>query len=180
MSSSLDSELSALHSRIYPSFAPLEASKIDLSLLGVPFAGAIRPKKSRRDVHIEQYSVVPSPKLNQVSDGYPSDLEWIDSGVLDPRALSTCSRYSPGYIDHRLDRLNIRMWINAPITNQFAAGAISLFMANEQPLVAFFDPDLFLDDLISGGETYCSSLLVSSLMFFACVSTYIFQFIPDR
>lgn len=72
--------------------------------------------------------------------------------------------------DPRLSKLNIAEWTKVPITSEVAAHAISLYLETDHPLLGFFEPDLFIADLIDGRTEYCSSLLVNSLLYWACVS----------
>ncbi|TWU74250.1 hypothetical protein ED733_004393 [Metarhizium rileyi] len=69
--------------------------------------------------------------------------------------------------DPRLSRLDISRWSNVHISNEFAARAISLYLETDHPLLGFFDPDLFVSDLVSGSSQHCSSLLVNSLLYWA-------------
>lgn len=71
--------------------------------------------------------------------------------------------------DHRLLDLKIRYWTTVPIPNGLAADLISTFLLVELPVYGFFDPDLFIRDLVSQGDRFCSSLLVNALLFWASV-----------
>ena len=76
----------------------------------------------------------------------------------------------PTYCDARLAMLDMSMWTTVPIPNDLAAAAISLYLQTDHPLLGFFDADVFLEDLLEGRSRYCSTLLVSSLLFWALVS----------
>lgn len=76
----------------------------------------------------------------------------------------------PLYCDARLAMLDMSVWTTVPIPNDLAAAAISLYLQTDHPLLGFFDADVFLDDLLEGRSRYCSTLLVSSLLFWALVS----------
>lgn len=78
--------------------------------------------------------------------------------------------HSVSFCDSRLHALDVGRWSNVQIKDAFAASAISFYLESEYPLLGCFDLDLFLDDLISGGTSFCSSLLVNSLLFRACVN----------
>jgi hypothetical protein len=58
-----------------------------------------------------------------------------------------------------------------PVTNQAAARVLSLYLVTDHYILGFFDVDLFLDDLVSGNERFCSPLLVNALLSWACVGT---------
>ena len=79
--------------------------------------------------------------------------------------LATC------YWDSRLDDLNITFWTTVPVTSQFAAGAISLYLETDQPITGLFDAHIFVGDLVDCKLQFCSPFLVSSLLSFACVSS---------
>ena len=76
----------------------------------------------------------------------------------------------PRYCDARLAMLDMSVWTTIPIPNDLAAAAISLYLQTDHPLLGFFDADVFLEDLLEGRSRYCSTLLVSSLLFWALVS----------
>lgn len=84
---------------------------------------------------------------------------------------------APAICDPRLEHLRISRWTAVDIDNGTAAKCISLYLQTDHPLLGHFDPDLFLDDLLSpeGQPTeYCSSLLVNSLLYWACVRALAF------
>jgi hypothetical protein len=70
----------------------------------------------------------------------------------------------------RLKDINIQRWTAVPVSDWFGAGVISFYLGNEHPLLGVFDADLFIDDLVSGEQCFCSPLLVSTLLAWACVS----------
>lgn len=76
----------------------------------------------------------------------------------------------PRLCDERLNQLDITRWTDVDITSDLAAKCISLYLETDHPLLGQFDPELFVAQLISGEEKYCSSLLVNALLYWACVS----------
>jgi len=76
----------------------------------------------------------------------------------------------PKYCDPRLAMLDMSVWTTVPIPNDLAAAVISLYLKIDHPLLGFFDADVFLEDLLEGRSRHCSTLLVSSLLFWALVS----------
>ncbi|KAH0497710.1 hypothetical protein TgHK011_004996 [Trichoderma gracile] len=70
--------------------------------------------------------------------------------------------------DDRLHQLDISHWTNAPISNKSAARAISMYLETDHPLLGFFEPNLFVSDLINHKHDYCSPMLVNSLLYWAC------------
>lgn len=72
------------------------------------------------------------------------------------------------YVD-RLSELNIGLWTDIPISNEYAATAIRMYLETEHPLIARFDSSLFVRDLIDGRGENCSYLLVNALLCHAIV-----------
>ncbi len=85
-----------------------------------------------------------------------------------PRKLDSATGSS--FCDERLDQLVISTWTKVPVTNEFAARAVSLYLETDHPLLGLFDADLFLEDLVNGQINFCSPLLVNALLCWACVS----------
>jgi hypothetical protein len=73
------------------------------------------------------------------------------------------------YVDGRLHQLRVDYWTRIPISNEFAARVISSYLQVDHALLGFFDADLFVADLVAQQLRYCSAVLVSSLLFYACV-----------
>ncbi|OJJ47807.1 hypothetical protein ASPZODRAFT_141377 [Penicilliopsis zonata CBS 506.65] len=141
MSSIYEVELIARHSSSYPRLEPLTLENIDLDLLNCKPLFKFRNQKNAQ-------SVPPSS--------------------IDPQSLMLGGTGLRELVDPRLRRLQISYWTNVSISNELAAEAISLFLQNEQPVLAFLDADLFVDDLVSGRLNFCSELLVNALLSYAC------------
>lgn len=77
------------------------------------------------------------------------------------------------YCDDRLHRLEISYWTRVVISNDMAASAISFYLERDHAIIGIFDPDLFISSLVNNDVRYCSAFLVSSLLYVACVSTYL-------
>ncbi|KAL7787130.1 N-terminal fungal transcription regulatory domain-containing protein [Trichoderma ceciliae] len=73
--------------------------------------------------------------------------------------------------DSRLAKLDISRWTNVPISNEHAAHTISLYLETDHPLLGFFDPNLFVSDLVMGNTAYCSAMLVNALLYWACMNS---------
>ena len=73
------------------------------------------------------------------------------------------------YVDPRLAKLNPSFWTAVPIQSAHAATLISHYLEIDHPLLGFFDADLFVRDLVDQRIEFCSSLLVSAVLFWACV-----------
>ncbi|PHH78068.1 hypothetical protein CDD80_7418 [Ophiocordyceps camponoti-rufipedis] len=74
--------------------------------------------------------------------------------------------------NYRLQALQIGYWTAVPIENSEAIRLFSHYFERDHPCIPFFNTDLFLDDLIDHKSTYCSALLVSSLLYLACQAHY--------
>ncbi|KAM0809278.1 putative Zn(2)-C6 fungal-type domain-containing protein [Seiridium cardinale] len=71
------------------------------------------------------------------------------------------------YCDPRLEALDISFWTDVPVTNRFAAGAISHYLDIEHQVLGLFDAQSFIGDLVGHRIEFCSPFLVSSLLSFA-------------
>ena len=85
-------------------------------------------------------------------------------------SICTSPDVPPQYCDARLSHLDITLWTTVPVTNEFASGAISLYLRTDQPILGFIDADLFIGDLVAGNNRFASPLLVNALLYWACVS----------
>lgn len=72
-------------------------------------------------------------------------------------------------IDDRLRQLDIHYWSAVPIPNDLATRIISHYLEIDYPVLPMFNKKLFLDDLINKKPNFCSPLLVSTLLSWACV-----------
>jgi hypothetical protein len=72
--------------------------------------------------------------------------------------------------DERLWSVDLSQWSAIKITNEQAASLISLYLHISHPIIAFFDADLFIEDLVAHRGQFCSRLLVNTVLARACVS----------
>ena len=72
-------------------------------------------------------------------------------------------------VDRRLLNVKIRYWTTVAISDSLAAELLSKFVEIEIPVYGFFEPDLFVKDLVSQDTRFCSSLLVNVVLFWASV-----------
>lgn len=72
--------------------------------------------------------------------------------------------------DSRLEDIDISYWTKVPISNETAAGMISLFLETDQTIVGFVDADSFVESLVERKPQFCSTFLVSAILYVACVS----------
>lgn len=75
----------------------------------------------------------------------------------------------PHSCDSRLKRLNVPFWKRVPATTEFVARALSHWLYSYQAFECFFDIELVMDSLLSNRQSYCSSVLVNSVLYIACV-----------
>jgi len=97
--------------------------------------------------------------------------EFSSEGVFGCPTSSLC--------DPSLRHLQMRKWTKVPITDELAANVISSYLQIDHPVLGLFDADLFVKDLVSGQQYFCSSLLVNALLSWACVSAPHRHHIPD-
>ncbi|KAF5565741.1 cercosporin resistance protein [Fusarium phyllophilum] len=65
----------------------------------------------------------------------------------------------PKFCDSRLENLQISYWKKISISNEVAASLISFYIENDHKILGFFDADLFLDDLVTCRQRFCSPFL---------------------
>jgi hypothetical protein len=144
--SRIEFELTALHGIVYPTLLPVDITTLDISPLGKP----------------------ESPPSSQSSD----------SGSLVSRKSSSTtivlsSAGSKPYCDSRLKDLDISYWTKVPITDESAATLISLYLETDQTIVSFIDANLFVESLVNRVPKFCSTFLVTAMLYVACVSQVI-------
>ncbi|KAF6810225.1 C6 transcription factor, partial [Colletotrichum sojae] len=72
-------------------------------------------------------------------------------------------------VDSRLPDAKIASWTNVCQDDPLMRDLLSAFFRCEYQFAAAFQKDLFLEDLISQGSDFCSSLLVNIVLAYACV-----------
>ncbi|KAM4062178.1 fungal zn(2)-Cys(6) binuclear cluster domain-containing protein [Hirsutella rhossiliensis] len=181
---SLEFELMTKNPVSYPALHPLFASSLEeCNLLGP--VQLHRPDS--RDARFA-FESVPSRLLlliflsikfsSQVVGASPeAAIETTDSDPArtsdDPALNPFLSSYGPdeivlsrsSYCDERLRDLDIAFWTNVPVTNEFAARVISLYLETDHPLLGTFDPDLFIGDLVARQTRHCSRLLANATLY---------------
>ncbi|PYI08808.1 C6 transcription factor [Aspergillus sclerotiicarbonarius CBS 121057] len=74
---------------------------------------------------------------------------------------------------------NIQFWTDL-VNNTTASHLLSLYFAWENPTWHLVDQEMFFRDLEAGRKRFCSSLLVHTLLFFGCSSSYHLGRITER
>ncbi|KAL2286975.1 hypothetical protein FJTKL_06474 [Diaporthe vaccinii] len=69
--------------------------------------------------------------------------------------------------DPRLKGLDIAFWTAVPVTDVFAADAISSYLRSDHKIWELFDANPFLSDLVAQKSNFCSAFLVNCLLAFA-------------
>lgn len=100
----------------------------------------------------------------------PQDLFTDKHLIVEPSPPLHCT-YPSNQINHRLRHIDISKWTDVPISNDLAVRVVSHYLDVDHPVLPLFDADLFLNDLVQQRSDFCSRLLVSALICWACVST---------
>ncbi|KAF5668659.1 nitrate assimilation regulatory nira [Fusarium heterosporum] len=67
-----------------------------------------------------------------------------------------------------LQKVDLTLWMDLLIPNQTAVRVIALYLNNDYPVLPLFHADLFLHDLSQNRPYFCSALLISALLGWAC------------
>ncbi|KAJ0108827.1 c6 transcription factor [Diaporthe amygdali] len=151
---SLEFELIHRHPILYPVVTAAESPEIEVSGLRVlPYqehesesTGSRKPSSTRRPSSLR--SSPTKAGFRRPSSPEPSV------------PLELC--------DERLKHIRIRNWTQISISNQLAASLISFYLTVDHPILGLFDADLFLGDLVAHKTEFCSPLLLSAVLCFAC------------
>jgi hypothetical protein len=160
-SSSLEFELTVRHPIAYPTLFPLDIP----SLSADPRLRPVQRSQGLLEGSSPSDTMSPSTSSsNDQSGATPSDRPSI-------KQEEDIGPHRDKYCDERLHQLQIGYWTGVSIEDEVAASAISHYLKGNHAIFGFFDPDLFIQDLIAHQHNYCSSFLVNALMAHACVST---------
>ncbi|KAL6695521.1 hypothetical protein J3F84DRAFT_338354 [Trichoderma pleuroticola] len=141
----IDVELETRHPLVYPILIP-----IDISSPESPF---------RRLV--ESSGNLPRPFI---SSGNPIQQRLVQHNGVMPQLSPP---QTPPH--EKLSGLRISRWTNVTVADDFASRIISLYLTTDYPLLSSFDSTLFIHTLVTMEGDYCTSLLVNSLMYWACM-----------
>lgn len=163
--------LSELHAGLVPAHPPLQLDlnfRYPNTFVGLEPLGVADLDFRLIDVNKPSPAMLTMRKRLRASGARPTRFDPQDPGTESTR-VSRPPAEPIHYVDSRLQSLSIRQWTTVSISNSLAAKTISFYLGNEHPLLALFDSDLFLRDLINGRGRFCSELLVSSLLAWSCV-----------
>ncbi|KAJ4251537.1 hypothetical protein NW762_011525 [Fusarium torreyae] len=155
--SHVELDLNMRYPNAFPRLETFEVTDVDLSLLTVqkPNPALLNSQSAVSVSHYLSIEYQNRTSETPTSSGFSS-------------SPSDATGDSAHHVDSRLEFLRIWQWTSVPIPDSLAAQAISFYLVNEHPVLAFFDADLFIRDLTSGGGRFCSPLLVSSLLAWCC------------
>lgn len=153
--SPIELDLNMRFSGVFPVLKTLDIKDVDLSLLAL---------NKRALTSSNQQTTAPLTPFTPIEFGQRSETPSTSESFSTPSDTTGDTG-----IDPRLESLQIWQWTSIPIPESLASQAISFYLVNEHPLLAFFDADLFIRDFVAGGGRFCSQLLVSSLLAWACV-----------
>ncbi|KAF4993424.1 hypothetical protein FGRMN_6512 [Fusarium graminum] len=156
--SKVELDLNMRYPGAFPPLETLEITDVDLSLLAV----------QRGPEPIAQQTTIPLSPYSQTDPSSQTSGTPESSESLSTPSDATGDTVHP--VDPRLEVLKILQWTSVPIPDLLAAQAISFYLVNEHPVLAFFDADLLIRDLVSGERRFCSPLLVSALLAWSCAS----------
>lgn len=151
--SGIEFELHARYDSVYPALPPL-----DFNTIGI---GRLSPRSRWRGTALEENSGGLIPTV-----GPPQPLRGTHPKHTSPVSGPVQDRH---YCDSRLNRLSIKYWTAIPISDEFAASVLSHHLETYHAIFGCVDCDLFLSDLVGHELNYCSPMLVSAIMSFACV-----------
>ena len=169
-------ELMVRYSISYPRIDPLKIEALSRTL--VPRPHIMLQSNPESDTRIIENFDLTSERDHQTTKGaHASPPAWED-GVqahdsksnTGPLLNSRPPDLSIRHWDQLLIGLDIAFWTPVPVTNQFAANVISLYLETDHPIIGIFDARSFVNDLLDCKLQFCSPFLVNSLLSFACVS----------
>jgi hypothetical protein len=160
---SLIIELQIRHPFAYPPVSPIDLGDAQSSLK--------RLTQATRSTGLSVSGLGPSFTLDTAGGGISDEttprkqvLTKLSKFIPQPPQLS-----SPD-LGSRLQTLNINYWTIVPIRDEVAKKVLCLYFDTDHALIGSFEPDTFIYDLVSRKKgSYCTSLMVNALMFWACV-----------
>jgi hypothetical protein len=85
------------------------------------------------------------------------------------RAQYLTPHHAATIVDSRLDEIVPSRWTTVDASDNTMRELIRFYFLQEYDWFTFFHKDYFLDDMISGSNTLCSSLLVNAVLAVGCV-----------
>lgn len=171
--SALEFELGVLHGNAYPALAEIDTSAINVSSIFeqqptgrvLPYAATNALLESYETLAVKTFD---ASSANGLVCGPPSPLRGTSGRSHSPLLGPLQDRV---FCDPRLRQVRFRYWTRVPLSDEFAASLLSVYFENEHAIIGTFDMSVFLDDLVDGRFEFCSSFLVSSLLYLASVGS---------
>lgn len=158
LNSLLDVELSLTHP---PTFPLLFENSLDFPTGALSQPPAFEPKDT---------DVLWPPTLTADFDQeYRPQTVFSDSPPMLPEFQDIEQDSNYRLIDDRSRNVKIRFWTTVAISDDLAAELLSRFVEIEIPVYGLFEPETFIEDLVSQNTRFCSSLLVNAILFWASV-----------
>ena len=125
------------------------------------------PALAPLDSHIET-----ATSLDQIQSASDSAQEsgYTTASDLETKTKSNTEAPRVGEFESRLRKVHFARWTQVPVSGSEAASAITYYLDHDHVILRLFDTELFLADLSSGEENFCSSLLVDALLGWSLVS----------
>ena len=156
-SNPMEQELMVRHPIAYPVLMPVAVNSLPLEKLMAPRKpGMLEGRLLLNDAKYSELADIP------MKDGDDDD-ESFDGWC------NNLSHLTQSQIN-LLHQVDISYWTELPIPNKVAIRVIALYLNNDYPILPLFSADLFLQDLSQVRPYFCSRLLVSALLGWACVS----------
>ncbi|KAF5582748.1 transcription activator acu-15 [Fusarium pseudocircinatum] len=176
--SSLEFELGVLHRNAYPALSDIDTSAIDISRIFERRTNDMLPYVSTNALLRSFDKLDAKPPNNDLTKDLtndpPSHLWGITNCKNSPTSGPLQERV---YCDRRLAYVRFSHWTRVSMSDEYASSILSVYFENEHAIIGTFDIDAFLDDLVDGGEEFCSSFLVSSLL---CLAASCFSSVDPR
>ncbi|KAH7261612.1 hypothetical protein BKA59DRAFT_497753 [Fusarium tricinctum] len=155
-SNPLEQELMVQHPIIYPLLLPMALGSLSLEDL----LASRKPGMTATQVD----NNTASPSLSEIMLTDDEELGEDDTLLKFCKELLHLTQLHIEY----LQKVDITSWIELPVPNQTAVRAIALYLNNDYPVLPLFHADLFLRDLSQKRPYFCSALLISALLGWAC------------
>lgn len=163
-SNPMEQELMVRHPIAYPVLLPMGVGDLPLEQLTSRRPGMTATKVLRDTASLSS------------ADPISTDDEGLDEDVL-IEFLQGLPHLSQLHIEY-LRKVNLTLWMDLPIPNETAVRVIALYLNNDYPVLPLFHADLFLRDLCQNQPYFCSALLISALLGWACVGIPVDKLLP--
>lgn len=172
--SGLEFELMVRHPVSYPTLDPLKDNSLLKSPLLIPanlLVMSLSPDLENPQGNFLTQQIFDSCDASSGSEEHITQFEPIRHESTDGDLPENVAQQAHCYFNPQLNGLSIAFWTAVPVTNQYAASVISLYLETDHPLLGLFDSQLFVGNLVDCRLEFCSPFLVSALLSFASVSS---------